>query len=355
MKKIVLFLFALSLIVIACETMDEQETFTQDKKSLDMITETEIVLLQYKISKSYDDIIKAKGLINQLEKLARNNKRFEAKVFGLQGEAALLQHNIPLVNECISYIEARNLNEEKLFVLRAEMERNPEKQMEILLNGIKKADSTDYLKLMLAEHYFRETKFKKAVNLYDEVFTLLAPVFKETYNKHRELSYRFIKSPPKNKSITTVLLKSEITYEDMIKILFTETNLLTSIVKAKQYEDIYGELLKKNYIHYDVDAHIKDTVKRKDIAYILIHILSTVEKDPSLIGRFKSRDDYLNKESGVEESPIPDVESSVYYYNAVLRLIERELMDLPNGENFFPDAGMDGIRFYEIANKMVLP
>ena len=54
-----------------------------------------------------------------------------------------------------------------------------------------------------------------------------------------------------------------------------------------------------------------------------------------------------------ELSPIPDVQFNDYFYTAVLVLVEREIMELPDGINFFPDYKISGIDYLDILKKLM--
>ncbi|MCK4798102.1 MAG: hypothetical protein KAT05_12015 [Spirochaetes bacterium] len=353
MKKIN-FLFILIILLISCQTMEDTFIHSIKEDSMKKIEEVEMLLLRFKFNKDRAFLKQANVLIEQLDKLAENNKYFEAKVFGLYGELALLQNNIPLVNEYISEIEKRNNAEEKLYILKAKIEKNREKQEKYILKNIHKPDTSEKLKLILANNYFYSAKFSRAVDLYDEAFSKLPEIYQQVYKKNRDLSYHFINSPPKNADIIDILLKEKITIKQMIQICLSESNSLSSITDDSSFpvKKVYEKLKEKHYLYNSNKYKIalNDVIKRKDIAYFLLHIVVDLENDPTLLNKYINDFTYdvEEEDAEIELSPISDIKTNDYFYNAVLVLLEREIIELPDGENFFPERSMSGLRFYEI-------
>jgi hypothetical protein len=98
---------------------------------------------------------------------------------------------------------------------------------------------------------------------------------------------------------------------------------------------------------YDKNLLTEDPYLRKDVAYLLLNILAYLENDKTLMSKYSEK----FKDSGME-SPIPDVKVTDYYFDAVLILVEREIMNLPDGINFSPLGIVSGLELSEIIKKM---
>lgn len=75
----------------------------------------------------------------------------------------------------------------------------------------------------------------------------------------------------------------------------------------------------------------EEPIKRKEMALVIEDILVRVTHDEGLATRYFG-----------QESPFPDVPSSVAYYNAAMTVVSRNLMQTNLSGEFNPDAGMDG-------------
>ncbi len=82
---------------------------------------------------------------------------------------------------------------------------------------------------------------------------------------------------------------------------------------------------------------------RKDVAYFIWGIVSRAEHDPKLLGKYRAK---------YAASPVPDVPIDAPWFDAALGVVERELMDLPDGVNFQPDGPVTGLQYLEILGKL---
>ncbi|OHD21771.1 MAG: hypothetical protein A2Y34_12420 [Spirochaetes bacterium GWC1_27_15] len=347
MKQII-FLF-LVFVLFSCKTMDEIIIEKIDDQSLKQIETIEILFLKYKTEKNRIYIDNSKKLIEELSNKAKNNKFFKAKIFGLEGEIALLQNNISEVNSMIQEIEVLNPNEEKLFILKASIEENLDKKESIIKQGIEKATTNTKLKLNLADLIFIKGDFTQATALYDEVFNELGEDYKSYYKKRRDLSYQFINNPPENIKIINELNKEKISFGDIIKITSNETAYLTKILnKSSKIEDNFQKLKEYGFFYKDnsTDNKIDSIIKRKDIAYFLLNIVSFIQNNKTLLTKYKI--ETKNKPEEKDLSPVPDIKTYDYFYTAVLILVEQEILDLPDGVNFLPENTMTGLEFFKL-------
>ncbi|HOV15650.1 MAG TPA: hypothetical protein PK771_15285, partial [Spirochaetota bacterium] len=328
-----------------------------DSESQKLIDDVELSILKIKFSDEKSDSKNIDKNIKFLESKAKNNKYFKAKVFGLSGEVAFIKNDLNLVKTIITKIENLTISEEKLYILKANLEPNLSKKKEIIKIGIEKSNSTQKLKLYLADIFFLENNFEESVALYDEVFVNLSDEFKNYYKKRRDNAYQFIKNPPKNVNIASILNKEKITAGDMIELTLSEKDFIKKLVteKYKDNNELFNLLKDKYYFFYkdtQNDIKINELIKRKDIAYFLIKIVSYIE-NKELINKYKPKEtDIIPNKEMKNLSPIPDIKISDYFYSAVLILVERELMDLPDGEKFYPDEHMKGLEFYKILGKI---
>ena len=137
----------------------------------------------------------------------------------------------------------------------------------------------------------------------------------------------------------------------VISFVLKHTDFLNHITPDNKINPalIFNPLKENDYIHSSV-TNIDDVCTRKDIAYFILEIIVYLKNDPAL------KDKYTNhyKENKIL-SPVPDVLVNDYFFNAVLMLVENEIMELPNGIHFFPENTMSGIEFNELLTKVKEP
>jgi len=149
------------------------------------------------------------------------------------------------------------------------------------------------------------------------------------------------------------LLKEEITVIDMLEVILYESNLftITNLAQSDSIDQTFNRL-KENDFFYHLQAKnisLNSLLKRKDLAYFFLSLLIKLENNPSLKNKYISN--FMTSESE-NNSPIPDIDINHYFYNAVLVLIEREILELPDGENFQPENYISGLKIFEIIKKI---
>jgi len=349
--RIYLLLFIWIILLSSCVTGDKVSVQTIDAESLEMIDKADLLLLDYKISGDKSKIDEAEKLIEDLETRSLKNKMFEAKVLGLFGEMEYCKGQKINLKSYIDGIEDRNKYEERLYILKTYIADDPAEKEKMLIQGIEKADENLKLKLFLGDIYFLSGQFGKATALYDSVFTEISDEYKAYYIKKREVSKNFIDKKVNGKNTILSLLKDKITVGDLISTIFDETDLLNTY-KSQKIKDGYKNLINDKFF-YDITLTLEKEIKRKDVAFFLLKTLSIKENDPNMINK------YVDLPSGepfdVETaslSPVPDISTRDYFYTAVLILVEREIMDLPDGERFFPEDFISGIEFLGVLKKL---
>ena len=342
-------LFIILLIFIGCETTDLVIVNPIDNESQKLIEDVEILLLEYKFSFNKENLRKAFNIINDLMVKSRNNKIFEAKVLGLKGEYEIVQGN-KNIKSIIEDIARRNKNEEKLFILKAYIEDNINKREEILKLGIEKANSTDKIKIFLADIYFIKGDYIKATNLYDEIFINLSDIYGKFYNRRREIARIFIKNPPKNNLSALIIEKEKISFKDLINLTGFETDFLMDYKNIEKDNELKEKLYIEKFI-FDKDINLEDYIKRKDVAYFLIKIIFLIEKDRSILTKYYKEIDIKTYNEKKDLSPIPDIKTIDYFYTAVLVLVEREIMNFLDGINFYPEDFISGLEYYNTLKK----
>ncbi|HQB61356.1 MAG TPA: hypothetical protein PK899_06855, partial [Spirochaetota bacterium] len=171
------------------------------------------------------------------------------------------------------------------------------------------------------------------------------------YIKKREISKNFIDKKVVGKNTILSLLKDRITVGDLVATIFDETDLLNAY-KSQKIKDGYNNLVNDKFF-YDIALTLEKEIKRKDIAFFLLKTLSIKENDPDMINKYVVLPS--NERSDAESivlSPVPDISTRDYFYTAALILVEREIMDLPDGERFFPEDFMSGIEFFGVLKKL---
>jgi hypothetical protein len=349
----------LLLAFTGCQTITDNIRQAVSEKELAALKSTELLLLEYSFTKNKELLESAARMIDNINKTTALNSRYQAKVYGLLGEVAFDKGNMEAVNKYIDMINYTYSNEERYYILQALLTEDKSKKLLILETGLKQADNTALIKLYLARLYFQNNNYRLSTVYYDDALQSLDEKYKVYYQKERDLAYQFISTPPSNTQ-TNINLSEALTLEQLsvkyiITLLLHETDFFAHLVPKKNISDaeLFSILKNADYI-YDKTLQLDSICPRKDIAYLLLKILVYQENNPALLTAYSRQFQGQAINSYKPVSPVPDVSIGSYYFNAVLVIVEREIMELPDGINFFPDKPLSGLNFAKIIQKLKL-
>lgn len=350
MKAAYLGIFIVIILLLNCGTVDDEIVTSIDTEDYQKLDDIELMLLDYEFCKDSSLLDKALQQLDKILKSASYNKQYRARILGLKGEVAYFKNNKNEVKDYIKQIEVLFNGEERLYILKALLENDMEKRIEILKQGITLATSNLLIKLHLAKTYFSLNDFEKAVVYYDEALLGLNEKYNEYYKNERDLAFQFMKNPSLSVESADVLALEILNINQVILLIFNETSFFDRITVNKDINPklLLFKLKEANYV-YNSEITLEDICTRKDLAFLLFNILIYFENDPALATRYTER----YTERGLK-SPVPDIDTHEYFFDAALVLVEREIMSLPDGINFFPERTISGIEFMEILKNFKL-
>ncbi|MBO7164142.1 MAG: hypothetical protein PUH08_09655 [Treponema sp.] len=212
-----------------------------------------------------------------------------------------------------------------------------------------------YVLLEKALANYKKENYLEAVAQFDEAFISLDEFYREAYGQLREHAWRLrnISTSGGDQEYRALLKQDKITLTQMISVIQGQGDLLYKYTGAKK-QDANQVLrqLKSQGLFYsinswtDVEQLTKDTILTRSLAARFLWNLyhdrrGTLGNAPKYSHQFIS--------SG---SPILDVPLDSPDFDAILGSIEKELLDLPDGMNFYPDQPMSGMDFNESIKKI---
>ncbi|MBN2442254.1 MAG: hypothetical protein JXJ04_12945 [Spirochaetales bacterium] len=348
MKVMHIFIIFLILFLAGCSSVTENVIKTTiDKADYKKIEEIDLLILRYRITEDISYLVRAESDVKELMTNKAYNNEYEAVLFGYAGEIDFLKGDSPGVKKNLKEVEKRSRFVEYFFILSALDEKDYEKKIEILKQGLTLANTTGKINLYLALFYFEHNDYLHAAASFDDAFELLDPAYPDFYKKQRNLAYQQIENPRTDE--TKKLLEVEIiSFSHVISLTLKTTDFLDYITVDKKINpaSLFVSLKKYGYIHDSIES-IEDVCARKDVAYFLLSIISYLENAPDIKTTYQNQ--YIA--NGLP-SPVPDVAVEDYCFSAVLVLVEREIMELPNGIHFLPHKTMSGMEFNELLNKI---
>ncbi len=343
MKKLLPSGFILIYLFSNCLTSNEKVFYKPAPQIKSKISAIEENLLRIKFEGNPGLVKQTESDINDLASITNPIKNLKAEFIGFYALIELSKNNLFMVKKYISDIEKIYDKEESLYILKAELAKNYTDKKNILLAGLKKADSNNIIKLYLADIDYNNLDFKSALALYDDAFKELPEYYQKYYSKKRDISYR-LTDINLNKNNLSIIIKEKISFSDFFDLLTEETNLFKNITDREKLEKI------ENILKNDI-ADLSGLIKRKDAAFLIIKAISLITDDNSILNKYKPDYDYSRYVES-KPSPIKDIRKTDRFYNACMVAVENEWMNLLDGNSFFPDNNLSGIETYDIINKL---
>ena len=351
MKKycnFVLFL-CIGFLIFSCSTLQQDiEVYSAPEEESPEILELEreIVFLEAKNFRGEEiDLVKIQEITKKLDKMAGTvnlQNIGQAKLFGLQGRVALLSGKKSLAK---SYYE-QSVNTYKgevqsvILGFRLGLVENLENQF------VEK----NYLPLLILENaitaYLKE-EYLQSVAKFDEAFISLESYYHEAYELMRNEAWKFREISGKLTTDEAEILKLDvINLFQMLSFTQNTTDFLFKYTASKKYSEdalikqvVSSGLLNPINGESDIKDLNKSTVVTRQLA---ARFLWNLYLERNGLSR---EEIYANQFKMVGFSPIGDLDLDSPDFDAVLGCVEKEIMELVDGENFYPDEYMSPIDF----------
>jgi tetratricopeptide (TPR) repeat protein len=276
------------------------------------------------------------------------SRLLRARVAALRGEAALLAGDTNAAKGFADVAAALSDNADGLWLVRAALETDPAKRLGILEQGISKAERKSRLLCERGSALLEAGRYAEAAQDLDEGLRGLNPRYRELYGSARERAFALAQAARETGSVQPIeqaeSLQEPITIRVMVERAFQETRFLSAFSpEPKPSAQSVRPSLKNAGLLLDPEASLDSGAPRKTVAFFLWGIVSRMERDPSLLQKYRTT---------YTSTPVADVPVDAPWFDAVLGVVERELMDLPDGVHFMPDDPVTGLEYMGMLGKL---
>ena len=221
---------------------------------------------------------------------------------------------------------------------------SPSQRLSVLPDLSMQSDSAYPLQIEKALALFSVSDFSSALAAFDSAFINLPDYYRESYSYVRNLCWS-LKDGVKtdDTGINKALNSSGITIEDLILITSSQSDLLEPVTGGKalstqeliRMADAAGffdnqETMGKGKSEYT------GKISRKLCARFLWNLYVRNMGDSTLFTR------YYNRYEKYGKSPLEDVDLENPDFNGIIGCVEKEIMTVPEGTRFYPDAVVPG-------------
>jgi len=270
------------------------------------------------------------------------NATYRARAAALAGELALLGGDSQAAAYALSDARAAQSNEESVYLLRSRLEASSQRREAILLEGMKVAASSSLLRAELGEALYAQGRYREAVAAFDQVLASLPVAWRSYYSRDRGAAIARMGGEGGPAEVTELLGRATISLSDMASIVQGTTSLLDFLTGGATWAQgpLFERLQAGGFFGPNATS-AADQATRARAAYFLWKLIVAKEDDPRLADSYSVR--YAARSDAA--SPVPDAPIASWYFDAALGCVEREVLALPDGRNFFPDLAISGSDF----------
>jgi len=295
----------------------------------------------------------ARALVRNLESRDIKDAVFEARLLAWSGRLFLLEGKKPEAARALRMAQTRAAGEAAVAVLESRLEQNAEKRLEYLDKFRTLADTPAVLEIERARTLEQLRRYREAVAAFDSAFPSLPDYYRTTSEESRNRAWELRSlSPDHAEQSGNLAVKTEITLGDALILIRDETVLLANTTAGSQWtaEQLYRDLNTRGIIPVDAVGTIRlqDRMTRAYAAWLLWQLTAEYRAQPALKTRYSDRIRTLPN----PRSPIADVPHGSRWFDSVMGCVEWEIMNLPDGKNFFPNQPVSGISFVEMLRRV---
>lgn len=339
LKKL-LFLVLIAIAAAGCATVSDNVATLVDEEQYGKLNEYFSSILQYKAFGNRDALDSVLGDLEKIDLDKIYNSDYKARILGMTALAGFYHGDRARAVRLNDELKAMTSDEELYWVVSALLEKDRAKRLDLLLEGKDKVFSIDRLDIFLADALMENGRYGEAAAIYDTIL-LEKSGFSDYFQGLRDLAYLFMKNPPSSYETGLILAKREINMEGLVDAVYLETDYFSSYDKG----NIWPVLLEKKYF-FDPATPPRYPLLRKDLAYFLFALIADRKNDSSLWDEYDTcyNSDLTGemKDQMAGLSLVPDIPPDKYYFYPVLYLVEDQILELPDGENFFPEDLVSG-------------
>lgn len=365
MKKYILAVLCVLFVFVSCSSLQRDVIVSTGDSVLDKRSE---ILLQkllildgeyYLNNKSLNDgTNKLNNTATELASLIQSeidakpqNRQFLATLYGMLGRVNLLQGKDSQAESL--YLMGKNIQQgdPQVIVLGIRLQKKLEQRETTLISVMKQSDDEGPLLIEEALIAYEKKEYASSVASFDKAFLKVSQSYRKGYHDIRSHAWDLRDSASGSSDVSEFVNSKSLTAEGMIMILDAQTDVFESVKTSKNYSssklfDLINDLgLLTPAIATDglssSQYKLKTSINRVLVSRFLWNIY--VWQNGKSIEATKYSKKYQKKGS----SPIKDVPLSSGDFDAVMGNIQLEVMELPDGVNFYPQDKVLGLEFLQ--------
>jgi len=332
-----IFIILVTLITFfsGCSTLPSDVQFTTELSS--QYANLQELIAQASTIRLKADIKAATQIQKEIQKAIKNSQSESvllASLYALLGQMQSIAGDTKSAEFSLKQSRAYNPGCEDSFILEMLLQKDTAEKITIINQGITRADTSQRLRCELGILLFNSGDYAGALAQFDSAIPFLPESLANLYLPFRNKTHEYLQAGVKPNQI----ISEQFTIEKMILITQSETTLLVWFTGLERNDvGVLFERMKGSGWFPDNPLNPDAPVRRKDAALFFWYILTK--------GDSRKLYKYTEKYKLQMKSPIEDIPYDSPWFNAVLGIVEEDILKLKDGKFFEPDVVMTEIEF----------
>ncbi len=343
-----LFILSVAVLAQACMTTPDDVFYDGkiDTNQNSRLTDTlEQRLVENYIHYSTESLNALQKEIQSLLAQPSTEYDYTARLHALNADVYLLRRSSYRAKKEIAAARALNEHDEYVLLVQSRLISSL-KEQQAFLEPLVQSNSRLYrLRCELGGIYAAREEYTKAVIAFDASLPFLPEPYTRLYEKQRSLCYaRSSISNDLNETTEVIIAKKKMSLVDMTTLAQENSGVFDFITGGEKWKASILAKRLKNAGWYGSDVkNFQKNARRKDSARFLWHLLNI--RTPEKLRQYSQFYRHKNK------SPVSDVPVSSENFDAVLGIIEADIMKFVTRNDFQPNDTISGLDFYKSLEK----
>ena len=373
MKKLLFLFIALTITLFSCATLQEDIYISSEDNQYiySSIEYYENSYIQIDSAKALGQDVSSdvKNLLSQLNAYINSTNLAEpvliARLTALKGVLLAMNKNRGEALKCYNEAKSLQSSDRYVHVLAMNLEKSLQDKMNYADNYLKSDAENPLMLLEKSKLLLSSGDYKNAVALMDDAFVIFSKenleVYNEVYSQLREYAWNlYTISSDSEQKLDNINLNEKVDLNLMVNLTLKNTSLLdnyksSSNVQTKKMIEI---LTVEHYFNSPLDYYgsngsfeellQSEYITRRYCARFFWNIFVKNEGNQALLTKYSER----YKKSSRTKSPIDDIRLENPDFDAILGVVENEIMELPDGKNFLPDESISVMDYLKWVKKI---
>ncbi|PIE98481.1 MAG: hypothetical protein CR988_03000 [Treponema sp.] len=347
-SKVLIFFISLGLLsFFSCASFQKDIMYSSElkEKTVPKLNEIEKRLITQYIENDKTELAEIEIDLTQLLNTPSTDSNYLAKLNAIYADFCILKRKTSKAKKYAAEAIKYNNSDEYAILVNSRLMKPQDKQLDYLKTALETFPNYYRLRAELGDIFYQKGEYALAIAAFDASLPFLPKVYTNLYKEKRNSSYsKYMLGDDVDNNSEDIIAKSQISLLDMTALAQDNTNAFDTITgNTKWKTSMLADRLKASgWYRANVDLPNGKT-RRKDAAIFLWHLL--VGTDSKKLSKYSRRYETKTK------SPIVDVPIGSEFFDAVLGLVEEDIIPLINGKFFNPESDVNGYDFFEWLKK----